>query len=1856
MATDELYTKGARLWIPDPDTVWKGAEVVKDISNGILIVEFDDGQQLTLEIKKPEDLPPLRNPDILIGENDLTSLSYLNEPEVLYNLKVRFCNHNAIYTYCGIVLVAINPYEDLPIYSNDTITAYRGQAMGDLDPHIFAVAEEAYTKMEREDKNQSIIVSGESGAGKTVSAKYAMRYFATVGGSTTETQVEKKVLASNPIMEAIGNAKTTRNDNSSRFGKYIEIDFSKQYHIVGANMRTYLLEKSRVVFQASDERNYHIFYQLCASANLAEFADLCLSQADDFRYTNQGESPFIAGIDDGRNFEETRNAFTLLGFSNKDQMIFFRILAAILHLGNVELLVKADGKNDEESCTIAADDPHLAVATALLGIDRPQLATWLCNRKIVSMKEVFTKPMNVAQAVFARDALAKHVYAQLFSRIVLHINKALALSAKVHKFIGVLDIYGFETFETNSFEQFCINYANEKLQQQFNQHVFKLEQEEYVREKIEWKFIDFYDNQPCIDLIESKMGILDLLDEECKMPKGTDDTWVQKLYGKCSASKHFEKPRFSNAAFVIDHFADLVQYECTGFLVKNRDTVMEEHINILKASQYELVADMFQDEDEKKQSSRPVPAARTSIVTQKSMSGTTGAGGQSQKQHKKTVGSQFRDSLNLLMTTLNSTNPHYIRCIKPNDDKLAFSFEPKRAVQQLRACGVLETIRISSAGFPSRWTYLEFFNRYRVLVPRSKDINRNNIKTTCEKILAHLIKDEDKFQFGKTKIFFRAGQVAYLEKLRSDRLRACGMLIQKHVRGWLQRRRYRKIRATAVALQRYARGLLARRHANFLRRTKAAIVIQKNVRMFVQRGKYLRMKRSALLVQSRARGIWARQRFEQMRRAHAAVVIQKWVRRWLAVRRYERTRRAIVLLQCCVRRMRARRELKKLKIEARSVEHVKKLNVGLENKIISLQQKIGELNKENHSLKANEINNKELQTKLLKMKEIEVMAKGSSNRILEMENEIRALQTELDTERGEKMDIISEKDFLTKTHQEMENRLNVENTKLKEDIDQTNELMKRNEKNTEEQIKSKIENERTLLLQEFNDERTSYQKLLKDHARLEQRYENLQGEMSLMGRDPQGGGIGGLTVEGHHTRTPSNLSTISLQSDATETVSDSQLTSLVQDEDMGYGSVRSRKLPNVQLEDSEWTDKKQLSPRLGDGDVVELSLMLKLQHKVKELEGEKARLEKRLEAQNGSETPPDDAERMRDLMKLQELEMENAKLKDNLNKLRRTTAEPGAEGKELLRQFHAMQDELERRRDECIQLRTVLANKSQDMKHIAHDSYSGDVDLINEDGELLMAFASQKKLIRQLEAELQDEKRRCKVIEDEFRPEMKRLKEDNDRQQKLISQNLQKTPQAQTEAIMQHEITRLTGENLDLTEKNDALTEQVKKLKRQLKVMAKRLKEAGGGEQPASNVGTANAADVLEMSRDMPNVKHKEVEYLGMFEYKREDDQALIKNLVYDLRPKTAMTLLPGLPAYILFMCIRHSDYVNDDEKVRSLLTSTVNGIKRVIRKRHEDLEMVTLWLANTCRLLHNLKQYSGDKAFQHENTPKQNEQCLRNFDLSEYRQVLSDIAVWINQGVIKIMEEKVQPLIVPAVLEHEAIPGISGKPSGMRGRSSSVARELESPCVDARHALDVLQKELSSFYRVLGLHGVDPEIITQIFKQIFYFICAGALNNLLLRKDMCHWSKGMQIRYNLSHLEQWCRDQRLQDSGVTESLQPIIQASQLLQARKTDEDVNSIVEMCDKLSVVQITKILNLYTPADEFEERIPVSFIRKIQARLMDRPESTEPGQGATQGSFLMDTKFAFPLRFPFNPSNIQLEDISVPDALNLPMLKKV
>uniref|UniRef100_I3JNL6 Myosin VAb n=1 Tax=Oreochromis niloticus TaxID=8128 RepID=I3JNL6_ORENI len=1719
MAAAELYSKYARVWLPDAAEVWKSAELTKDYTPGdqTLSLQLEDGTKVEHKIDpRTNNLPPLRNPDILVGENDLTALSYLHEPAVLHNLKVRFMDSKLIYTYCGIVLVAINPYERLPIYDAGIINAYSGQNMGDMDPHIFAVAEEAYKQMARDERNQSIIVSGESGAGKTVSAKYAMRYFATVS-SSGEANVEERVLASSPIMEALGNAKTTRNDNSSRFGKYIEIGFDTKCCITGANMRTYLLEKSRVVFQAHGERNYHIFYQLCASSHLPEFKAFRLGCADDFHCTNQGQSPVIDGVDDAKEMCNTRRSFSLLGIGESDQMEIYQILSAILHLSNVEVKDQS-----ADRCSIK-DDVHLMVFCDLMGVPCEEMAHWLCHRKLKTTTETFVKPVPKMNAIYGRDALAKHIYARLFSWIVDSINRALKSAVKQHSFIGVLDIYGFETFDINSFEQFCINYANEKLQQQFNLHVFKLEQEEYMKEEIPWTLIDFYDNQPCINLIEAKLGVLDLLDEECKMPKGSDETWAQKLYNTLlKQNAHFEKPRLSNRAFIIHHFADKVEYQCVGFLEKNKDTVNEEQINVLKNSKFDLLLKLFEDDEKAANSSNKL----TSSI---------GRAGSAKKDTKKTVGLQFRQSLHLLMETLNATTPHYVRCIKPNDHKAPFTLDPVRAVQQLRACGILETIRISAAGFPSRWTYQEFFSRYRVLM-KQKDLLPDR-KQACKNLLEKLIKNQEKYQFGKNKIFFRAGQVAFLEKLRSDKLRTACVCIQKTIRCWLERKKYLRMRESAITIQKHVRGHQARCYAKFLRQTRAAIIIQRNVRMWSKRKLYQQQRSAAITVQCFWRAHMARKQYYKLMYEKKAQVIQKWVRGWLARQHYKCILAAIILLQSCVRRMRAKRELKKLKVEARSVEHFKKLNIGMENKIMQLQHKINEQQKENRELseklsvmeKAQTMEIERQSSEIENLRRSEQEARAKAETLPSLLEQLSFLQHELENTRREKEDLEEQTKVYKEQTEQVVDELNTKNNLLKNDVDELNkQIIEQAQQLTE--IQTNVENTKQLE-QDLTEERSRYQSLLSEHLHLEERHRDLKEQMDLN------------------------------------------------------------------------TDETQTA--------VDLPVLLKLQRRMKELEQEKQSLWQQLDKRE---------EDQQEKAKRQELESENKKLKQDLNELRKSLTNensdlvPPAPGslpyKVLLEQLNSSTEELEMRKEEVLLLRShlvrqeALKHKLECLKMNFHVVMlqllrSTDIHTLNEDGELWLAYEGLKETNRLLECQMHEQERvhnerYMKLVE-----EMNKLKDEKEQQQKMLAQSLLLPEDARIEATLKLEITRLTRENLELLEQQEKQDKTIRKLKKQLKLYMKKVEDFEG-----------NHKELMSPPGRAVNITRKEKEYQGMLEYKQGDESRLLKNLVIDLKPRgVAVSFTPGLPAYIIFMCVRYADIVNDDQRVSTLLNSTISSIKGVIKV--QCITSISITKISACYV------------------------C-------KYQQVFGDLAIQIYRQLIKCMEDILQPLIVSSMLEHETIQGVLGsKPTGLRKRSTSFSEE-------GAVTMEVLLQRLGLFHTTMSQHGMDSDLVKQVVKQQFYIICAVTLNHLLLRKDMCSWGKGLQIRYNVWQLEEWLAERELTDCGAKETLEPLIQAAQLLQIKKkTEADAQAICNMCTALTTAQIVKVLTLYTPVIDFEERVSPSFITTIKNLLKDRAESS---------TLMMDAKKIFTVTLPFTPSSVALDTIQIPSSLNLGFLTRI
>ncbi|GKU86169.1 hypothetical protein SLEP1_g731 [Rubroshorea leprosula] len=901
MAATVSLVVGSLVWVEDPDEAWVDGEVLEVNSEDIKVL-CSSGKTVVVKASnvypKDAEAPPC-------GVDDMTKLAYLHEPGVLENLRSRY-DINEIYTYTGNILIAVNPFRKLPhLYDSHMMAQYKGAAFGELSPHPFAVADAAYRQMINEGISQSILVSGESGAGKTESTKLLMRYLAYMGGRAVAEgrTVEQQVLESNPVLEAFGNAKTVRNNNSSRFGKFVEIQFDQSGRISGAAIRTYLLERSRVCQVSDPERNYHCFYMLCAAPS-EDIQRYKLGNPRTFHYLNQSNCYELDGVDDSKEYIATRRAMDIVGMSTDEQDAIFRVVAAILHLGNIEF---AKGKEIDSS--MPKDDKswfHLRTAAELLKCDEKLLEDSLCKRVIVTRDETITKWLDPESAATSRDALAKIVYSRLFDWLVDKINSSIGQDPDSKFLIGVLDIYGFESFKTNSFEQFCINLTNEKLQQHFNQHVFKMEQEEYTKEEINWSYIDFIDNQDVLDLIEKKPGgIVALLDEACMFPRSTHETFAQKLYQTFKNHKRFSKPKLSRSDFTICHYAGDVTYQTELFLDKNKDYVVAEHQALLSASKCPFVSSLFP------------PLAEESSKTSKFSS----------------IGSRFKQQLQALLETLSSTEPHYIRCVKPNNVLKPSIFESKSVLQQLRCGGVMEAIRISCAGYPTRRPFYEFAERFSILAPEVLDGSSDEV-TACKRLLKKV--GLEGYQIGKTKIFLRAGQMAELDARRSEVLGRSASIIQRKVRSYLARRSFVLLRLSAIWIQSVCRGDLTRKIYEGMRREAASLRIQRDLRGHLARKAYKELCSSAISIQTGMRGMAARNELRFRRQTRAAIKMQSQCRKYLARLHYLKLKKAAITTQCAWRGRVARKELRKLKMAARETGALQAAKNKLEKQVEEL--------------------------------------------------------------------------------------------------------------------------------------------------------------------------------------------------------------------------------------------------------------------------------------------------------------------------------------------------------------------------------------------------------------------------------------------------------------------------------------------------------------------------------------------------------------------------------------------------------------------------------------------------------------------------------------------------------------------------------------------------------------------------------------------------------------------------------------------------------------------------------------------------------------------------------------------------------
>ncbi|EPE08126.1 myosin type ii heavy chain [Ophiostoma piceae UAMH 11346] len=771
------------VWVKDAQVAFVKGWVVEELSQDRLLVQCDDGSQREIDAESVDKV----NPAKFDKANDMAELTHLNEASVVHNLHMRY-QADLIYTYSGLFLVTVNPYCPLPIYTNEYINMYKGRNREDTKPHIFAMADEAFRNLVEEGENQSILVTGESGAGKTENTKKVIQYLAAVAHSDSSAtksrssphaNLSAQILRANPILEAFGNAQTVRNNNSSRFGKFIRIEFSSTGSIAGAFIDWYLLEKSRVVRINGQERNYHIFYQLLKGADRRLRSELLLDSmgVEDFAYTRDGND-VISGVSDHDEWESLMEAFSIMGFSEQDQTSILRTIAAVLHLGNITVMNES---RSTDQAHLAPDAKiHAERLCKLLGVSVDPFLKGLLHPRVKAGREWVEKVQTPEQVRLSIDALAKGIYERGFGDLVARINRQLDRAGMMGmddaRFIGVLDIAGFEIFEENSFEQLCINYTNEKLQQFFNHHMFVLEQEEYAREQIEWQFIDFgRDLQPTIDLIElsNPIGIFSCLDEDCVMPKATDKSFTEKLNSLWEKKSTKYRPSRLRSGFILTHYAAEVEYSTSNWLEKNKDPLNDNVTRLLAASSDKHVANLFVD---------------CSDQDDDHGSGAVGRSSRVKKGLFRTVAQRHKEQLSQLMAQLHSTHPHFVRCIIPNHKKRPKQFNNHLVLDQLRCNGVLEGIRIARTGFPNRLPFAEFRQRYEVLC---RDMPKGTYlegQAAAAMILGKLGMDKALFRIGLTKVFFRSGVLAELEEQRDALINEIMSRFQAVARGFSQRR------------------------------------------------------------------------------------------------------------------------------------------------------------------------------------------------------------------------------------------------------------------------------------------------------------------------------------------------------------------------------------------------------------------------------------------------------------------------------------------------------------------------------------------------------------------------------------------------------------------------------------------------------------------------------------------------------------------------------------------------------------------------------------------------------------------------------------------------------------------------------------------------------------------------------------------------------------------------------------------------------------------------------------------------------------------------------------------------------------
>ncbi|XP_075213233.1 unconventional myosin-VIIa-like isoform X2 [Lycorma delicatula] len=752
--------------------------------NKQLKVVDDDGQEFWVSVGSA--LKGL-HPSSLIALDDMIALGELEEYSILRNLHIRY-NRNLIYTYIGMVLIAVNPYQQLPIYSETERKKYKGSKLTELPPHLYAIGNECFQSLIKQRKSQCIIISGETGAGKTESTKVLLEYLAAQSGK--KTQVEQQIIQANPVLEAFGNARTVHNDNSSRFGKLIELNYNELGSLEGASIQQYLLEKSRVTQLKIGDQNYHIFYSLIRGLSWNEKCELDLKSCYQFDYLNKTDPKASVEINEAIDLTKIMAAMDILNFSKSDIWEIFKMSAVVLHLGNISY---NSNVTDNIEGTDVKEGPSLDNVCKFLQVQKKQLKDTLSKKALYVQGHKTVTEVTKVQAMMTRNGFAKTLYDKLFNYIVNKINIAIFNKKCPRKYsIRILDIYGFENFQNNSFEQLCINYTNEHLQQVFVRHIFKMEQEEYTKEGIKWEHLRFIDNEEILYLIGLKpYSLMMIIDEQSQLISGTDEAVIVKANKTHAKNKYYIKQKSDiSCSFGISHYAGVVNYSVEGFLDKNRNPLTSNWVQLIETSKNAFLKSLFLDELNK------------------------------QNQHSQakvqTVSSQYQHSLGILLQLINSSQPYFIRCIKPNLHKKPKEFNHALCCCQLRYSGMMETAKIRRSGYPVRYSYIHFVHRFRIIIGSPPNIKPKECKRISQEICKKVLGSND-YQLGKTKVFLKTQHDVSLEGARDRILEKKIIIIQKNCKALYAKNRYKRMKNGALLIQKTWRRYRAQKTYNIIR-------------------------------------------------------------------------------------------------------------------------------------------------------------------------------------------------------------------------------------------------------------------------------------------------------------------------------------------------------------------------------------------------------------------------------------------------------------------------------------------------------------------------------------------------------------------------------------------------------------------------------------------------------------------------------------------------------------------------------------------------------------------------------------------------------------------------------------------------------------------------------------------------------------------------------------------------------------------------------------------------------------------------------------------------------------------------------